>query len=54
MAVVGETVTQAVAIQATATPGIPLCSAATAQLVRELVRLEASAPTALPRLPTSV
>jgi hypothetical protein len=53
-AVVGETVTQAVAIQTTATPGVLRCSAATARLVRKLVHLEPVAPMALPSLPTAV
>ncbi len=54
LAVVGETVTHATALQAIATPGTILCSAATAQLVRDLVRLEAMASGAGTRLPTSM
>jgi predicted ATPase len=54
MAVVGETVTQAMTLQDAAAPGAILCSAATAQLVRDLVRLEAMASGAGPRLPTSM
>jgi predicted ATPase/DNA-binding winged helix-turn-helix (wHTH) protein/class 3 adenylate cyclase len=54
MAVVGETVTQAMSLQAIATPGTILCSAATARLVRELVRLEAMASGVELRLPSSM
>jgi DNA-binding winged helix-turn-helix (wHTH) protein len=53
-AMVGETVTHVTALQDAAAPGAILCSAATARLVRELVRLEAVAPVALPSLPTAV
>jgi predicted ATPase len=52
--VVGETVTQAVALQAAASPGMLLCSEATARLVRGVVRLAATALPALPGLPTPV
>lgn len=45
MGVVGETVTHVVAIQAAATPGVILCSEATARLVQGVVRLTATTPT---------
>ena len=45
--------TEAAALQAAAPPGGFLCSAATARLVRGLVRLEAVAPEAQPKLPTA-
>jgi hypothetical protein len=54
MGMVGETVTQAVALQAAASPGMLLCSEATARLVRGVVRLAATALPALPGLPTPV
>jgi hypothetical protein len=54
LAVVGETVTQAFAIQDAAGPGAILCSEATARLVRGMVRLKSAAPPALSSLPTSV
>ncbi len=50
--VVGETVTHAVAIQTAATPGVILCSEATARLVQEVVRLTATTPTVWPGLET--
>jgi DNA-binding winged helix-turn-helix (wHTH) protein/class 3 adenylate cyclase len=46
LAVVGETLTQAAALQVAATPGVIFCSEVTARLVRELVRLEAATPEA--------
>jgi DNA-binding winged helix-turn-helix (wHTH) protein/predicted ATPase/class 3 adenylate cyclase len=54
MGVVGETVTQAVALQTAASPGMLLCSEATARLVRGVVRLAATSLSALPGLPTPV
>jgi DNA-binding winged helix-turn-helix (wHTH) protein len=54
LAVVGDTVTHAIALQDAAGPGAVLCSAATAQMVRQLVHLEAVAPMALPSLRTTV
>jgi hypothetical protein len=54
LAVVGETVTHAMALQDAAAPGVILCSAATARLLRGMVRLEAMALVASPRLPPPV
>jgi class 3 adenylate cyclase/predicted ATPase len=54
MAVVGETLTHAMALQAAVQPGVLLCSAATARLVRGLVRLAAVTAVAGPRLAPSV
>jgi len=53
-AVVGETVTQAVDLQAIAPPGVLLCSEATARLVRGVVRVKAMASAAGPYRPTPV
>src|SRR5262245_1911394 len=50
LAVVGEPLTQALALQAQATPGTILCSAATARLVRGLVRLATVAASASPEV----
>ena len=54
LAVVGEPVMRALALQAQAAPGTILCSAATAQLVREAVRIEAVAPVPIAGEPTPV
>src|SRR5262249_48827178 len=50
LAVVGEPLTQALALQAQATPGTILCSAATARLVRGLVRLATVAASPSPEV----
>jgi DNA-binding winged helix-turn-helix (wHTH) protein len=47
LAVVGETVQHAVALQTAAPAGVLLCSAATARLVQRVVRLKSVAPLAL-------
>jgi hypothetical protein len=54
LAVVGETVTHATALQDAAAPGAILCGETTARLVRQLVQLEAMAPMALPSLRATV
>jgi hypothetical protein len=54
MGVVGETVTQAVALQVAAPPGMLLCSEATARLVRGVIRLVATSLPTLPGLPAPV
>ena len=54
LAVVGEPVMRALALQAQAAAGTILCSAATAQLVREAVRIEAVAPVPIAGEPTPV
>jgi predicted ATPase/DNA-binding winged helix-turn-helix (wHTH) protein/class 3 adenylate cyclase len=53
-AMVGETLTQAADVQTIAPPGVLLCSAATARLVRGVVRLKAMVSAAGPYLPTPV